>query len=143
MMRRQLAYLAAVCCAAAAFAAGGEQTAVRREMIEMDIAVRNFASAISIGDPKVLDEIFGRLTGWQMKDHPEYGQSFRQVLGKWESKNAIRFGRQIQAEALSLRGYASSRAKFSDADWARMRDGLGKILAGCTGCHNTMMKEKK
>lgn len=143
MKRRRLLTSAAVVLTVTLFAADGERAAVRREMIEMDIAVRNFASAISIGDRKVLDEIFGRLTSWQTKDHPDYGQSFRQVLSKWETKNAIRFGRQIQTEAQALRGYASSRIKFSEADWTRMRDGLGKILANCAGCHNTIMKDKK
>jgi hypothetical protein len=143
MINSRLSIAVALISTVTIFAADGERASIRREMIEMDIAVRNFASAISIGDRKVLDEIFGRLTSWQMKDHPEFGQSFRQVLSKWEAKNAIRFGRQIQTEAKALRGYASSRAKFSDTEWSRMRDGLGKILTGCAGCHNTIMKDKK
>jgi cytochrome c556 len=143
MKRVQLAAALAVVLVSALVAADAQQIAVRREMIEMDIAVRNLTSAISIGDRKVLDEILGRLTSWQMKDHPDYGKAFREALGKWENKNVVRFGRQIQAEAQNLRGYISARGKLSDADWAKLSQGLGKILNSCQACHNTLQKDKK
>ncbi len=143
MKRIRLAAALAVTIVSVLAAADAQQVAVRREMIEMDIAVRNLASAISIGDRKVLDEILGRLTSWQMKDHPDYGKAFREVLGKWENKNVVRFGRQIQTEAQSLRGYISARGKLADADWARVNQALGKILSSCQSCHNTLQKDKK
>jgi hypothetical protein len=133
----------AVVFVSALIAADAQQIAVRREMIEMDIAVRNLTSAISIGDRKVLDDVLQRLTVWQMKDHPEYGKAFREVLGKWENKNVIKYGRQIQTEAQTLRGYLSSRGKLAEADWARASQALGKILAACQSCHNTLQKDKK
>jgi len=125
------------------YAADAQQVAVRREMIEMDISVRNLTSAISIGDRKVLDDVLQRLATWQMKDHPTYGRAFREVLTKWESQNVIRYGRQIQTEAQNLRAYQSARGKFNEADWAKMSQGLGKILASCQSCHNTLQKDKK
>ncbi|AFM13830.1 hypothetical protein [Turneriella parva] len=133
----------AVVLVTALVAADAQQIAVRREMIEMDISVRNLASAIAIGDRKVLDDVLQRLAAWQMKDHPEYGKAFREVLGKWENKNVIKFGRQVQTEAQNLRGYLSARGKLADADWARVNVGLGKILTSCQACHNTLQKEKK
>ncbi len=125
------------------YAAEGQQIAVRREMIEMDISVRNLTSAISIGDRKVLDDVLQRLGSWQMKDHPTYGRAFREALGKWESQNVVRYGRQIQAEAQNLRGYLSARGKLTETDWAKMSQGLGKMLAACQSCHITLQKDKK
>jgi hypothetical protein len=128
----------------AAFAAGltsAEKKAVRREMIEMDVAVRNLTSIIATSDKKMLEDSLERLVVWQIKDHPEHGKGFRSALGKWETKGALKFGKQVQSEANALRSYTQGRGKFQPGDWARVESGFIKILKACQGCHELTRKD--
>lgn len=120
-----------------------QKKAARREMIELDVAVRNLTSIAATGDKKMLEDTLDRLIAWQMKDHPEHGKSFKEVLASWEKNGAIRFARSIHSEAHALRGFASGRGKFNGADWTRIDQGIIKILAACRGCHELAMKESK
>ncbi|HNJ67213.1 MAG TPA: hypothetical protein PKW28_15040, partial [Turneriella sp.] len=105
----------------AALAADTRRKAIRREMIEMDIAVRNLTSTIAMADRKVLDDSLQRLVTWQIKDHPDLGAAFRQVLADWQSKNLSRYGTELQKEAQALRSFAAGRAgRLSDSDWAKI-----------------------
>ncbi|MBX3723408.1 MAG: hypothetical protein KF713_16305 [Turneriella sp.] len=139
--------IAAFCLLSGAlFAAGlsvAEKKAVRREMIEMDIAARNLTSIVATGDKKMLEDSLERLIVWQIKDHPEHGKNFRSALGRWENQGALKFGKQIQTEANAMRSYVQAHGKFSAGDWARIETGLTKILAACRGCHDITRKEDK
>lgn len=129
----------------ALFAAGfsiPEKKAIRREMIEMDIAVRNLATIIATGDKKMLDDSLQRIVQWQMKDHPDLGKAFQSALAKWEKNGAIKYGRQVQKEASQLRGYVNARGKFSLDDWSHIQTSFAKILNSCRGCHEMSKKEK-
>lgn len=119
-----------------------EKKAVRREMIEMDVAVRNLTSIIATSEKKMLEDSLERLITWQIKDHPEHGKNFRSALARWETKGALKFGKQVQAEANALRSYTAGRGKFTPADWTRIHSGLSKILTACQGCHNITRKEE-
>ena len=144
-MRFRALVLAVFLPSALIFAAGlsvAEKKAVRREMIEMDIAVRNLTSIIATSEKKMLEDSLERLIVWQIKDHPEHGKNFRTALTRWESKGALKFGKQIQSEANALRNYTAGRGKFTAADWARMQNGLMKILGACQGCHDITRKDE-
>ncbi|HNA77997.1 MAG TPA: hypothetical protein PKG67_06750 [Turneriella sp.] len=128
----------------AALAADTRRKAIRREMIEMDIAVRNLTSTIAMADRKVLDDSLQRLVTWQIKDHPDLGAAFRQVLADWQSKNLSRYGTELQKEAQALRSFAAGRAgRLSDSDWAKIGSGLNRILINCQNCHEAARKEPK
>lgn len=128
----------------AALAADNRRKAIRREMIEMDIAVRNLTSTIAMADKKVLDDSLMRLASWQIKDHPDLGQAFRAVLSEWQGKGLVRYAAEIQKEAQSLRSFAATRpARLADADWARIGSGLNRILINCQNCHEAARKEPK
>jgi len=118
-----------------------EKKAVRREMIEMDIAVRNLTTIIATGERKMLDDSLQRLVGWQMKDNPELGKTLRNVITRWDQSGAGKYATQVQREAQALRSYVGGRGKFSAQDWTRMTQGLGKILGSCQGCHEVIRKE--
>lgn len=137
-------YLTAVACAGTLVAApltNGEKKAVRREMIEMDIATRNLTTIIATGDRKMLDDSLQRLVNWQAKDHPEVGKALRTVIARWEASGAGKYASQVQREAAAMRSYAGARGKFNSNDWQRMTQGLSKILLGCQGCHETTRKD--
>jgi len=119
-----------------------EKKAVRREMIELDIAVRNMTSIIATGERKMLDDTLERLVTWQIKDHPEHGKVFREVLKKWESSGAIKFGHKVHTEANQLRGFVASHAKFGEAEWSRVQQSFQKILSACQGCHDMTYKKE-
>ncbi|MFO1472317.1 MAG: hypothetical protein U1F27_14935 [Turneriella sp.] len=118
-----------------------EKKAVRREMIEMDIAVRNLTTIVATGDRKMLDDSLQRLVGWQMKDNPELGKTLRNVIARWDQSGAGKFATQVQREAQAMRAYAGGRGKFNTQDWSRTTQGLGKILTSCQGCHEMTRKE--
>ena len=118
-----------------------EKKAVRREMIEMDIAVRNLTTIIATGDRKMLDDSLQRLVGWQMKDNPDLGKALRGVIARWDQSGAGRFATQVQREAQAMRSYVGGHGKFNPQDWNRMAQGLGKILNSCQGCHEMTRKE--
>lgn len=120
-----------------------EKKAVRREMIESDIALRNLASIIATSDRKMLDDTLTRLVTYQIKDHPELGKTFRTVVQRWEASGAAKFGTQIQREASAMRDYTNARAKFNADDWARISQGMIKIMASCRGCHDITRKDKQ
>lgn len=133
------ALLLPLCAASLSIA---EKKAVRREMIELDIAVRNFASIIATADKKMLEDTLDRLVNWQIKDHPEHGKVFREVLTKWENSGVLKFGQKVHVEASAIKSYAQGRGKFSDADWARIDQGFLKILHACQGCHEMTYKKE-
>lgn len=118
-----------------------EKKAVRREMIEMDIAVRNLTTIIATGDRKMLDDSLQRLVGWQMKDNPELGKTLRSMIARWDQSGAGKYATQVQREAQTLRAYVGARGKFTAQDWTRMTQGLNKILTSCQGCHEMTRKE--
>ncbi len=118
-----------------------EKKAVRREMIEMDIAVRNLTTIIATGDRKMLDDSLQRLVGWQMKDNPELGKTLRSLIARWDQSGAGKYATQLQREAQALRAYTGGRGKFAAQDWARITQGLSKILTSCQGCHEITRKE--
>ncbi len=128
----------------AALAADAKRKAIRREMIEMDIAVRNLTSTIAMADRKVLDDSLHRLATWQIKDHPDLGAPFRQVLNDWQAKNLIRYATELQKEAHALRNFAASKTgRLADADWSKIGLGLNRILIHCQNCHEAARKEPK
>lgn len=113
-------------------------------MIEMDIAVRNLSSIIAMAERKALDDAFLRLSTWQIKDHPELGAAFKQVLANWQARRLLPFAANLQKEAQELRSFAASRpVHFSDKDWSIIAAGLGRILQQCRNCHEAASKEQK
>ncbi|MBV6494531.1 MAG: hypothetical protein LDLANPLL_02564 [Turneriella sp.] len=134
-------FLLLASCLLAAALSTSERKAVLREMIEMDVAVRNLTSIIATSDKKMLDDTLQRLVRWQIKDHPEHGKPFRSVVGKWEKQGLIRYAYALQKQAEELRVYALKRGKFNANDWMRTKEGFIKILAACQGCHNETNKE--
>lgn len=136
------ALLACGLMAGTALAADWRRRAIRREMIEMDIAVRNLASTIAMADKKAADDALQRLGSWQIKDHPDLGQAFRTVLSDWQRLGWARYAHEIQKEAQGLRSFAAARpASLSDSEWARIGAGLNRILINCQNCHQAARKE--
>lgn len=122
-----------------------EKKAVRREMIEMDIAVRNLTSIIATGAKNgMIADSLDRLVLWRVKDHPEHGKNFASALGRWEKQGVLKFGKLLQQEASSLRNYVNAQGTtLSDAGWARVSSGLTRILSACQGCHAVTLKENQ
>lgn len=140
-LRRTLLGFMLLPAAAVLGGADAKKKAIRREMIEMDIAVRNLTSIIALGESKQLDDSLARLVAWQMKDHPDLGSAFREVLAGWQSRGLARYGSELQKEAHALRSFAAQRRRLSDADWSRINTGFHKILMNCQNCHEAARKE--
>lgn len=142
-LRLRRTFLGVLLLPVAALLAGADakKKAIRREMIEMDIAVRNLTSVIALGDRKLLDDSLSRLVAWQMKDHPDLGSAFREVLAGWQSRGLARYGSELQKEAHTLRSFAGQKSRMNDADWGRINTGFNKILMNCQNCHEAARKE--
>lgn len=120
-----------------------QKKAARREMIELDVAARNLTSIIATGDKKMLEDTLERLVTWQIKDHPEHGKAFKEVIAAWEKSGAIKYAKSIHNEANAMRNYAAARGKFNATDWVRIEQGSIKILTACRGCHDMATKDGK
>jgi hypothetical protein len=135
--------MAACLLCVAALTADNRRKAIRREMIEMDIAVRNLASTIAMADRKVLDDSLARLASWQIKDHYELGEPFRAVLAEWQSKGLMRYALELQKEAQSLRRFAAGMPKQpTGVDWNKIGSGLTRILLNCQNCHEAYARSQ-
>jgi len=115
-----------------------EKKAVRREMIELDIAVRNLTSIIAQGDRKSLDDALSRLSSWQMSEHPDLGKFFRGVLAQWEIRGALKYAAALHKEAAGIRSLVGGKSRLSESDWYSISSGLNKILALCRNCHQML-----
>ncbi|MCX7634004.1 MAG: hypothetical protein N2Z22_11800 [Turneriella sp.] len=130
----------------AAIAADLRRKAIRREMIEMDIAIRNLASTIAMAEHRLLDESLERLAVWQIQDHPELAAAFREVLADWRARGALQHAEKLQKEVVSLRSFVATRkSNFRAEDWQHLLEGYNRILLHCQACHSIFIdtREKK
>ncbi len=118
-----------------------KKKAIRREMVEMDVATRNIASILSLRAQSKLDDSLQRLASWQMKTHPELGKPFASVLTSWEKKGVLVFGQALQKEVAGLRRFAGQRKKLDEKDWDKVNQSFVKIIKNCQGCHQALKKD--
>jgi len=119
-----------------------EKKAIRREMIELDIATRNLASIIAQGDRKSLDDSLSRLASWQINTHPELGKFFQNVLSQWETRGTLKYAVALHREAAGLRNFIGKKPRLSESDWNSVSAGLNKILSQCRNCHQLLAVTK-
>lgn len=116
-----------------------EKKAIRREMIEMDIAVRNIGSLISLGSKAPLAENFSSLQKWHTLEHPVHKVGIASVKKKWSATGVLKYKNQIQSTAGTLREYVLGMGK--KPEWEKVSKGFTNILANCRGCHQSLMKK--
>ncbi|MCS6983543.1 MAG: hypothetical protein NZM25_00250 [Leptospiraceae bacterium] len=116
-----------------------EKVAVRREMIEKDIAIRNLASIIALGAEKELMYQLSQLSEYQMLSHPQLREPFERVLAQWKKKGVEKYFTSLQKTAQNLKALLASQDKSKL--WEKMAEGYQAILADCRFCHETLQVE--
>lgn len=113
-----------------------EQTAIRREMIEKDIAIRNIASLIALGETKDLAKQFSILSEYQMVSHPQLKEVFQKVLTKWKKRGLDRYFESLQKKSKSLKEILQGEKNSNF--WSKLSEGYLAILSDCRGCHKEL-----
>lgn len=106
--------------------------ALRREMVEMDIAARNISSVISMGYRVTLTRNLRYLSRLQTLQNHKYKESMSTAVAKMKNQHVYVHFEKIQAEAENLLRYLRQNPKDH---WARVHDSYGRILDQCRYCH--------
>lgn len=111
-----------------------EKKAIRREMIESDIAIRTLASLISVGQYKEIEQQFISLSRYQIANHPDLKGPFNLVVKKWQNAGIEKYA-QVQHK---VAGDARSLVKNKVAQtipWTKVQSAFNDILQSCRDCH--------
>lgn len=116
-----------------------EKKALKREMTEMDISIREFASAIALGHPKVASRRFRKLSSFQIAVSPYYKKVFPSLQKKLREKNI--YNRFNQLHHAAKDGYNKTKSisqcgsKCSDLFHLHYK----KVLFHCSSCHSKVI----
>ena len=117
-----------------------ESKAFRREMVELDVGIRNFASAISLADTSSVLTALLTLKESRVSLIPKYKKSMRSVYRKLKSKAYYRYLKTIQTDAHELYKIVSeSQKKGADPNWGMVHQKYQNILDNCRSCHLKMI----
>lgn len=109
-----------------------ELIALRREMVEMDIAARNISSVISMGYRVTLTRNLRYLTKLQTLQNHRYKESMGSAIVKMKKQKVYIHFEKIQLEAENLLQYL--RHDPQDR-WERVHSSYARILDQCRYCH--------
>lgn len=113
-----------------------ETQALHREMVEMDLAIRNLASGISMGYHRTLLNNFHYLAELRTLKNYRYKEDMRSAITKMKNRNVYFYIESIQAQAQELHDYAEANGPSASRDyWHKLQQGYGKILDQCRNCH--------
>ena len=117
-----------------------ESKAFRREMVELDVGIRNFASAISLADTSSVLTALLTLKKSRVSLIPKYKKSMRSVYKKLKSKKYYRYLKTIRTDAHELYKIVSeSQKKGTSPSWGVVHQKYQNILDNCRFCHLKMI----
>lgn len=117
-----------------------ETKALRREMVEMDLAVRNLSSVLSMGYRITLRRNLQYLSKLQTLNNHKYQTTMKSVIKKLKAKNVYGDIEAIQNEANNLLQYLN-KYQNSNRHWDRVNSGYTRILDRCRACHEKTILE--
>jgi len=117
----------------------GEKKAWHMQMVEMDIAIRNISSHISLGFAGSAAINFNGLTKYHVREFPDQRKAFDSGWGKFEKAKMAIHLREIRDEANEARKYLGSRLKKKrSVNWKKVEKSLNTILQNCRACHESV-----
>ncbi len=112
-----------------------EKKALRREMTEMDIAIREMVSAAALNQPQVIFRRFSQLSSFTIASSPYYKNVFPSLSAKLKGKNLFVHFQKIHGDATTA--YASGKNIQSCNETCRnlFYVHYKKIVTHCSECH--------
>lgn len=113
-----------------------EKKALRREMIEYDITIRDMASHISMRYRNKTEANAAYIASSPTLQHAELGKDYKKVRAKFSSAGIMSYVTNLESEAQALYTYMKTVNKSGKSvDWPRVQSSYIKILNQCTMCH--------
>ena len=113
-----------------------EERALKYEIIELDIGIRNAASMISTGNTRQLINSLVTLRAFQTANSIRHRESFSALVKKLEAADLLPHFQAIHREAQELQAYLLNENKKGRAiDWSNVERSFNKVLTGCRNIH--------
>ncbi|RME91615.1 MAG: hypothetical protein D6767_04940 [Candidatus Hydrogenedentota bacterium] len=112
-----------------------EYIALRREMIEMDLAYRNLASAIAISFPNESKRLLESLSEYKITEHVHHKKAAKTLLRKLKRNNLKKYFENIHKIAKKAAEKAEKIAQNKLSNWQPVENALIKIASQCRQCH--------
>ncbi|MDH5720486.1 MAG: hypothetical protein OEZ13_07660 [Spirochaetia bacterium] len=113
-----------------------EKKAIKREMIDMDIDIRNLASMISMQNAFETRRIFFLGTSIKVLQMPKYQENMKRVIEKLRGRGLLQFLTSINLESAKMYNYLNDQLqKKRQIDWDKIQDSYMIILNNCRACH--------
>lgn len=112
-----------------------ERKAIRREMIEADIAVRTIGSLLAMGQYKEIERQFMLLSRYQIGKHPELKGALDSAAGKWRSAGLEKHFTTLQKIAADARNEVKGKSA-GNFPWSKTENSYLSIVRECRACHD-------
>ena len=121
-----------------------EFRALRREMVEMDLNLRNLVSAMSMNFALETAGKFEQLESFQITQMPNYKDAAISLINKIKINNLINYFSDIHKEAEKARKMAKkTHRNKTSANWKIIHESFSRIIESCRGCHDQLEVEWK
>ncbi len=119
-----------------------EVKAIRREMIDYDLYIRNIASHLVLNQSEELARDFGKLALFKNLESPAGGKEISSALQKLENTATGEILGQYQAIAADTETYITNELKEKRSPNLNLIAGnYIKIIAACRACHEKYNEE--
>ena len=109
-------------------------------MIELDIGIRNLASAISMGDRQYLLSILKRLRTSRVSLMPKYKIHLNKAHNILRTKGHFLYLKKIRTRAGKLHeSLAKTPEEFTRSQWDVVYKTFSEVLENCRLCHEKML----
>ena len=118
-----------------------EKKAFRREMVELDVQIRNLSSAISLGYVHAMQAALIRLSTSRTSVIPRYKKAMRSVHAKLKKNLYYIYLENIRSEAKGLREIVDDNLrKNKKMHWGDVTKRHQTIIKNCRLCHSKMLE---
>ncbi|GEM_PF-2941553 len=118
-----------------------EKKALRREMTEMDIAIREMVSAATLNQPKVVFRRFSQLSSFTVASSPYYKNVFPSLSSKLKGKNLFVYFQKMHGDAAAAYASGKNIQSCNEACQNIFYMHYKKIITHCSECHRRVDME--
>jgi len=112
-----------------------EKAALRREMVEYDITIRELASNIAMRYKNTAQTNARYLASSPVIAHIEYGKDYKKVRALFAKNGLDSHFVKIETEAAALDKYFKTVSSNTDTDWNKVLKSYSAIVNECGACH--------
>ncbi|MDH5716919.1 MAG: hypothetical protein OEZ22_04705 [Spirochaetia bacterium] len=113
-----------------------ERLALKREMIEMDIDIRNLASMISMGNINEIRRIFYTSSSIRTFQINEHKDGIKRAIKKIRGRGLLSYLLNINNESLKMYNYINDNIKEKkEINWEVIKSSYNRMIENCRYCH--------